>query len=639
MDRETCMGENMFVRVCLVAQLWILASCAGPDEPTRPTPPGGETPTITTVDPLKPGQTGVIRGTHLRTVTRITVDGKEAEIVQAAETEIRFTVPVLRACDTDGRGVDLVANGTVRMTGRVAAPGLVALEPGESRLLSVAELSCLSFSASTAAYVLSMHNFSQERASETFFRLRSYTVAPDTIAGVLPSFSVTPVLPRGWREEHFVAVGGGSQLPLPASTPATPFDPRYATAGVGDTLVFVDWTRSEALTAASRAAVPVYHAVIVALAGAQVVLLDLRSPGAAELLTDAPVRDRLQRAAAIADRYALAAVRAVIDPELTFPTGAGGRVFTVVRQLPAGIVGGITTADLLDTSYSPWVSDIGVVDLSAGFVREPNLRAEQIASTLIHEQAHLADVVAARRRGVAGSTGWVSEAFAVSVEERATRMAVGREHQVTVAEAQANGVPAAIMRMPDALSERYSPWGPFGTGVSASSTGAYVRGARLLLHAMERMGETGFEPSGSSLYQRLLAHSSAPSSLSPADLERIWGMNAVAAAAGLSAEELMDQASMAELSDDLVDPQATAARGLPQFRTWSNALQSRSEFPSRAFPTHWLPLDQARGGEISVPGGAHHYFYFVTETTRGLSLSATQIRLQTQHRVRVTRLW
>lgn len=631
----------MLLRVRLVTLLTMVAACGGADGPTRPTPPGGETPTITAVEPFTPGQTGVLRGTHLRAVTRLTVDGKEAAITETTDTEIRFTVPVMRPCETDGRGVEVVANSAIRAAGKVASPGGVALEPSESRVLSAAELGCILFPARAAAFVLSLHNFSRQPAAEPFFWLRSYTVSTDTAAGSLPSFHAASTPSAGWREQHFrpAVRAGQSTRFLGTNAPTTPFDSRYATAGVGDTLFFVDWTRTAALTATVRAEVPTYRAIVLAVAGAQVVALDLRTPAAAELLADAVVRDRLQRAAAITDKYALAAARAVIDPEAAFPTGAGGRVFTIVRELPAGIVGGITTSDLLGTSYSPWVSEIGLVDLGVAFVREPGLRAEQIASTMIHETAHLADVLAARKRGVAGAAGWASEAFAVATEERATRIAVGQEHQVTSAQAQATGVPAGGLRMPDGMAERLSPWGTFGTGVSATSTGAYVRGSRLLLYAMERMGETGLTPSATSLYQRLLGNSAAPNSLSTDDLNRIWGINAIAQAAGLSAEELMDQASLAELTDDLVDPSAAAARGLPQFRTWNNALASRNDLQSRIFPTHWLALDQARAGEIGVPGGSHHYLYFMTEPTRGLSLSASQVRLQPHHRVRVTRLW
>jgi hypothetical protein len=156
---------------------------------------------------------------------------------------------------------------------------------------------------------------------------------------------------------------------------------------------------------------------------------------------------------------------------------------------------------------------------------------------------------------------------------------------------------------------------------------------------METLGETGLAPSGSSLYQRLLATSAPPSSLSVDDLNRIWGIDAVARAAGLSAEEIMDRATLAELTDDLVDAQVAVTRGLPQFRTWDNSVGSKGELRQRIFPAHWLPLDGARAGEISVPGGAHHYFYLVTEPGQGLSVSATQIRMQPHHRVRVTRLW
>jgi plastocyanin len=594
---------------------------------------------ISSVGLLTPGQAATARGANLQLVTRVTVDGREAVITQAGNGELTFTVPALRACETDGRGVEVVANDAVRITGIVSAPELVQLQPGESRVLAAADLACIRLPATAGAYVVSAHNDSRLPQAEPFFRLRTYTTSADTTAGAFSPFSLSASPANGDREQHLIARPSAAAATHQHSAAAAPFDPRYATAAAGDTLTFVDWSDIRALTAATRDQVPVYRAVVLAVEGRQVVVLDLRTPDAAQLLASSTVRQRFRRAAEIAERYTIPALRAVIDPQASFPGGAGGRVFTVLQGLPAGVAGGISTTDLLDTSYSRWVSNIGVVNLSAELAREPNVRPEQIASTIIHEQAHLADVVAARTRGVAGSAGWFSEALAVCVEERAARLAVGQESQVTMTQAQADGVPAAAMRMPDGTAERYSPWGGFGTGVSASSTGAYVRGSRLVLFAMELMGETGFAPSARSLYQRLLVHSAAPGTRSATELERIWGIDAVAREAGISAEELMDWASLAELSDDLVEGQVADARGLPQFRTWNNALASRDVLQQRIFPTHWLPLNHARGGEISVPGGAHHYFYVVTEPTGGLSLSATQVRLQSHHRVRVTRLW
>jgi hypothetical protein len=239
---------------------------------------------------------------------------------------------------------------------------------------------------------------------------------------------------------------------------------------------------------------------------------------------------------------------------------------------------------------------------------------------------------------MASAAGWVIEAIAVAVEERAARMAVGQEDQVTPTQAQADGVPAMAMRMPDGTSQLYSPWGPFGSGNSASSIGAYVRGARLVLYAMEQLGETRFVPAERSLYQRLLAGSPQRGS-SAAQLEAAWGIDAIAREVGMSPEDLMEQATIAELTDDLVDAQAASARALPQFRTWSNALNSRAELQQRVFPAHWLPLDAAKAADVSVPGGAHHHWYLITDSGRGLSLGASRLSLQAHHRIRVTRLW
>lgn len=627
----------MSLRKAVALALVVLPGCSSGDSPTRPNPPGGSSPIITAVGPLTPGQQAVLRGSNLRGITTLTLDGQPVVPVSSSDAEIQFIVPVSRACETDGRTVDIVANGSIRTSGRIVAADLVNLQPGESRIVPASELGCVRFPGQPAAYVLSAHNFSRDRVTEPLFRLRTYTTAVDTVATPLPSLNTLAAPATPAREQFFPAefLGG---IAGSAGQDVSAFDPRYATATVGDTLTFVDWSRPEALTAPSREFVPVYRAVVLAVSGQQVVAMDLRAQDAAALAQDAGVRDRFRQAAQIADRYGLPSARAVIDPQATYPMGANGRVFVVVGDLPAGISGGITTADLLDTRYSPYVSNIGLVNLSAAFARGPGVRPEQVATTIVHETAHLMDLLAGQRRGVANAHGWFSEAIAVATEERAARMAVGQEHQVTLVQAQAAGVPAFALRVPDQLSHVYSPWGPV-SGAGASSAGAYVRGLRLVLYAMEQLGETGFAPAERSLYQRLLAHSPARGSASPDELGAAWGIDAIARETGISPEALMGQATLAELTDDLVAPEAVAHGALPQFRTWDNTLSSKSALATRAGAAHWLPLDGARVADVSVPAGAHHSWFLVTESGRGLSISATDIRMLPHHSVRVTRLW
>lgn len=627
----------MSLRQVVALALVVLSGCSSGDSPTRPNPPGGASPVITAVGPLSPGQPAVLHGSNLRGVTSLTLDGQPAVLVGASDTEVQFNVPGLRACETDGRTVNIVVNGSIHATGRIAAADLVNLQPGESRIVSVSELGCLRFPGQAGAYVVSVHNFSRGPLVEPFFRLRTYTTAADTGATLLPSMNALAAPATTGREQFVPALEFTGAEVGSTSQDVSAFDPRYATATVGDTLTFVDWTRPEALTASSREFVPTYRAVVLAVSGQQVVVMDLRALDAVALTQDAGARERFRQAAQIADRYSLPSARAVIDPATTYPAGAGGRVFVMIGDLPAGVSGGITTADLLDTGYSPWVSNIGLVNLSTTFAREPGVRPEQIASTIIHEEAHLADLVAGQRRGVAGAHGWFSEAIAVATEERAARMAVGQEHDVTLAQAQAAGVPAFALRVPDQLSHVYSPWGPV-SGAGASSAGAYVRGLRLVLYASEQLGEIGFAPAERSLYQRLLAHSPVRGSASNG-LAAAWGIDAIAREVGIAPEALLERASIAELTDDLVAQEAVARSGLPQYRTWKSELSSRAELPQRAGAVHWLPLDAAWITDVSVPAGAHHYWFLATEAGRGLSVSASQIGMGANHRVRVTRLW
>lgn len=627
----------MPLRKAVVPALLFLASCGAEEDPTRPDPSDKETPVITDVSPLTPGQQAALRGSNLRGITTLTLDGQAVVPVSSSDAEVQFIVPVSRVCETDGRTVDIVANGSIRTSGRIVAADLVNLQPGESRIVPASELGCVRFLGQPAAYVLSAHNFSRDRVTEPFFRLRTYTTAVDTVATPLPSLNTLAAPATHAREQFFPAEFPGG-IAGSAGQDVSAFDPRYATATVGDTLTFVDWSRPEALTAPSREFVPVYRAVVLAVSGQQVVAMDLRAQDAATLAQDAEVRDRFRQAAQIADRYALPSARAVIDPQATYPMGADGRVFVVLGDLPAGISGGITTADLLDTRYSPYVSNIGLINLSAAFAREPGVRPEQVATTVIHETAHLVDLLAGERRGVANAHGWFSEAIAVATEERAARIAVGQEHQVTLAQAQAAGVPAFALRVPDQLSHVYSPWGPV-SGAGASGAGAYVRGVRLVLYAMEQLGETGFAPAERSLYQRLLAHSPARGSASQDELAAAWGIDAIARELGITTEALLEEATLAELTDDLVAPEAVTRGALPQYLTWNNELSSGTTLSQRAGAAHWLALDAARVTDVSVPAGAHHYWYLATEPGRGLSVSASQIQMGANHRVRVTRVW
>lgn len=628
----------MPLRNVIVPVLFFLASCGAEEGPTRSNPPGEETPVITDVSPLSSGQQATLRGRNLLGIKSLTLDGQPAVLASVSDAEVQFNVPALRACETDGRAVNIVVNGSIQTTGRIAAADLVTLQPGETRVVSASELSCLRFPGQAAAYALSAHSFSRDRIVEPLFRLRTYTTAVDTAAMPLPSMNTFAAPVAGLREQSFPALKfTGAELES-VGQDVSPFDPRYATAGEGDTLTFVDWSRPEALTARSRELVPTYRAVVLAVGGQHVVVVDLRAGDAAALVQDAGMRDRFRQAAQTADRFALPSARAVIDPQAVYPAGAGGRVFVVVGDLPAGISGGVTTADLLDTRYSPWVSNIGLINLSAAFTREPGVRPEQIATTIIHEGAHLVDLLAGQRRGVASAQGWFSEAIAVATEERAARMAVGQESDVTLAQSQAAGVPAFALRVPDQLSHVYSPWGPV-SGAGASSAGAYVRGLRLVLYASEQLGETGFAPAEHSLYQRLLARSPALGSASPEELAATWGIDAIAREAGISPEALMEQASIAELTDDLVAPEAVARSAMPQFRTWNNALSSGTTLSQRAGTAHWLPLDAARFTDVTVPAGAHHYWFLATEPGRGLSVSASQIQMGANHRLRVTRIW
>src|SRR4030095_13297285 len=97
------------------------------------------------------------------------------------------------------------------------------------------------------------------------------------------------------------------------------FDPRYATAVVGDTLRFVDWFSGQSQICQQPVeSVASFRAKVVAVSGQVAVVVDLRHPSAAAYLDPATL-GWLRDAAAMGDRWLLAAMRSLLDAHYVPP--------------------------------------------------------------------------------------------------------------------------------------------------------------------------------------------------------------------------------------------------------------------------------------------------------------------------------
>lgn len=571
-------------------------------------PPQPEKPSIT-ASVLISGGEGVLQGTHLDKVTgSISVDGVAVTPTGRSETEIRFPMPTGRACEVDGRPVAVQA-GNLTHTGQLEVAGALALQVGESRVLTREEMAnlCLQLPAGSERYVLTALNPSLEPSA-----------APDAL------FTV-----RGWSgsgvsasavSARMVSASPGAEHLLPSRTAAAaeahhyaedpqPFDSRYTTAGVGDTLPWVDWWGPRYPNcSAPRDEVPTVEIVIAAVSasGKTVIAFDPRSTHT-QLWTSPEVRARLMRAAEIMDRWAVAAVRESMDRGYQPVRGAGGRWFHVFRSDVAGWTIDNNDAPQTACRYSSEVPSTIGPDVPLEYDRQ----VEYVAALAIHEYAHHAQSVYSIRRWgsytppMRVSTGWgaADEAWAQTVQETAARMASGQ--------------PTAARYEPLNATNSNIPFADFylnGYGESPSQSlwgitpgnrgGYYDQGTRFLMYLRERWGDARIGSIGERFYSRAEA-------LPAYDVPSLAGL------LGLTATEALDRWSLAEATDDLVDPAAAAARGLPQIESW---------VPDDARPLPSVRLPRTANSLTALSVGRGNYaalYFFAEEEDAGKGISMT----------------
>jgi hypothetical protein len=542
--------------VLLALACSVLAGCKDGTGGGTQNPPVEVRPEITG-STLTSGAEGVLRGTALdRLPGTLAVDGASVVPTSRTATEIRFAMPPGRPCEVDGRAVQVQA-GTLSHTGALKVASALSLQVGESRVLSREQLAsmCLQLPAGNESYVLTALNPSLIPAAvpDALFTVRTWSASGAPAA----SFQASPV-PAPVRERRNHAAGplqnAGAAHTYSENPP--PFDPRYATATVGDTVTWANLDNPNVYCDEPRDRIPTFPVIVAAVSasGKTVLAFDGRSPHAAAW-TSSENRARLTRAANMMDRWAVPAVQAVMDPNYRPINGGGGRWWHVFRTDIVGF--GTDVRVSVPRSMCAYSSEMATT-LSTDTPPQSDGQMEYLAAILIHEYAHHAeDVYAVRRWGttiVPSTASWpIFEAWAQTVQETAARLASNQPTNARYA-ALGTGIP-----YPDFYLDGYgeaptkSPWGG-GTGNGRS--GDYDQGTRFLMFLRERWGDAATNTTHERFYGRVMGL-------------QIRDVPSLAALVGLSATDALDQWALAEATDNLIDPGAVAARSFPQIVSWA----------------------------------------------------------------------
>ncbi len=602
----------------------LLVACDGgaPGEPARPAH-------VTAVDTLRPGQIARLRGSGLTGLRSLLLDGVAAtELVARSDSVAEFRVPSLRACETDMRAVQLSADGSAPIGAVVRVPPSVSLRPAESRVLTSDDLQCLRLPAADEDYVLSAANLAiptaEVESPRTLVAVR--LLGTGDAAAPTPALSASDARGAGTPFEP-AAVAPAALTGAYAQAPVQ-FDPRYATAVVGDTLRFVDWfSGTPQICHLPPEAVPSFRARVVAVAGSVAVVVDLRHPSAAAYLDPATL-GWLRDAAAMTDRLLLPTMRSLFDAEYRPPAGGGGRFYVMLGTLPPAFQsftgfaydGPLPTVNIASQQSCPRASEMVVSTVNAERLATPPYQnASWVAGLFLHEYAHSADALISRRGRIAGILG---EGLATLAEETASRIAsgqpLGARHSAVGSDAPASvsGGALGLWGTQPALG----PW---------QSNGRYGANARMLLFLRELAGEGSVDHGRRpTLYQRLI--------YAPVDWTNRPAVIAhVTSVLGIGYADLIDRQALASVTAGLIDP--GVAHDLPRYTSWDHAERARLSGPrSLGFPGR---AGRRVGGEhaLAAADGAQAALYLMADGPRGVSLELVSLA-PTARTVRLTRL-
>jgi hypothetical protein len=614
-------------RLIPLVVLALLAGCEG-RSPTEPVPPPpAAPPTFLSVENLLEGDTAVLRGTRLSVLESLAVDGVIVPFERVDSSTVRFAVPRLRDCGVDGRIVTLRGNADLRLDSPLRVPTL-RMEIGEVRELSAADLACVRLPAEVHDYSLLVLNTRITPSFEDIGRLRVLTPATEGDApprhalginvqshpeGLPSSYMRDEQPPTGWtsppRVTSFAAAAANPKL----------FDPRLASAQVGDTLRVWD-----SMGSLDQFNPTVIEAKVLAVHGKHVILVD-RASVYFDRLDTPEIRAKLHESAGVVDRWMMPALRGVYDPALQVLPGAGGRHFTLLRDMR--VAGQVNVKDARPRSVEPLSSEI----MMAFYGTEGAFKAgaPAISRVILHEMGHVAEVIQRNWLGKQPARAGISEAFAEMVPELAFRM---ESNQPTG---------ARYDRTRHAVEPGYHHEMGMGRYEWEGLGDIYGTLSSMTLFVAERLGNNGINGSGPSLYQRLQQLDAQQTTVQ--DAWRVWGIRGLATLLDMTPEELLRTYALAVATDERVAGDHARLRGLPQLDSWS------LRFPfADGRPAAWINgqlvftriFDAPRGGwvDMRLGHGGHVAWYIRGEPGKGHSLIVDQRNPDAPSEFRLVRL-
>ena len=609
----------------------LIAACNGgaPVEPTQPA-------IVTSVDTLRPGQLAHVRGSGLANLHSLRLDGVEAtELVVHSDGDAEFRVPTMRACETDMRAVKVTADGSAPVDAVVRVSPSVALQPGQSRVLTPDDLQCLRLAAADEDYVLSAANLAiptaEVESPRTLVSVRLLGTGDAAAASTLASSAVRVPLSTlsalGTVALLEPAMPALAELPGAFSQAPVPFDPRYATAVAGETLRFVDWfSGAPQICTQPVESVPSFSAKVVAVSGRVAVVVDLRHASASAFLDPATL-GWLRDAAAMTDRLLLATMRSLFDADYLPPAGGGGRYYVMLGTMPAAFGsftgfaydGPLPTVNIASQASCPRASEMVVSTVSAERLSQPQYQdVNQVAGLFLHEYAHSADALTGRRGRIAGILG---EGLATLAQETASRIA---SKQPLHARHSSVGTDA-----PAISDGALGMWGTFPALGPWQTNGRYGANARMLLFLRELAGEASVDHvRRPTLYRRLLD--------APIDwVDRPAVIAHVTSVLGIGYADLIDRQALASVTAGLIGPDVV--HDLPRYTSWDHGERAQVSGPRAAgFPGR---ASRRVSGEhtLAAADGGHAALYLMGDGPRGVSLELVTMA-PTARIVRLTRL-